>query len=181
VAELDLVRLLLGVARLGENDLESWWGSQLFSPSGRYVLPRIFPRTWQATGGELLLQSASRWHEERVGRGRRLVHLYSDLLPCKRIATAWSAEQKTTDKADPLWEELASWRNADQGRDALSNWLLDVGDGAQLPAPQAGVVVLGHVDTDAVRDDAQLVALCSRLVHAFLADPQNVPCFELAA
>ncbi|MER3411386.1 MAG: BrxE family protein, partial [Thermoleophilia bacterium] len=42
-----VVRLVLGVARLGESDLFGWWRSRGLGEAGRYVLGGWLPRTWQ--------------------------------------------------------------------------------------------------------------------------------------
>src|SRR5680860_350034 len=91
----DIVRLVLGVARLGENDLRGWWRGHALDDTGQYVLSSMFRRTWRPAALQLDISVAARMHDELLGRSTAL-HLFSDLLPCRRWATGWLAEQKTT-------------------------------------------------------------------------------------
>ena len=43
----DIVRSVLGVARLGENDLRGWWRGHALDRTGGYVLSGMFRRTWR--------------------------------------------------------------------------------------------------------------------------------------
>jgi hypothetical protein len=81
------VRLVLGVARLGEADLAGWWGSHGLDRTGSYVLSRMFRQTWRPTALELDIEAAVHRHEAASGR-RRALHLYSDELPLRRWAGA---------------------------------------------------------------------------------------------
>ena len=57
----DAVRLVLGVARLGENDLQGWWQGHAMDRTGRYVLSGMFRRTWQQQAAlELDMAAATR-------------------------------------------------------------------------------------------------------------------------
>jgi len=47
------VRLVLGVARLGEADLRGWWSCHGLDKVGSFVLKRAFPRTWQPANLDL--------------------------------------------------------------------------------------------------------------------------------
>ena len=65
----ETVKLVLGVARLGEVDLAGWWGSHGLDRVGRYVLSRSFRRTWQVAALELDILSATRRHNEAARAG----------------------------------------------------------------------------------------------------------------
>ena len=94
-------------------DLAGWWKSEIFSDSGRYVLPRIFARTWRPAGGQLLIMTARRWHDVALsGRGTAL-HLFSDGLPYLGWVQSWLAEQKTAAPPDDLFDELMAWTSAE--------------------------------------------------------------------
>src|SRR6185295_13212969 len=104
----DTVRLVLGVARLGENDLRGWWQGHALDRTGQYVLSTMFRRTWRPAALQLDVSAATRMHDELLGRSTAL-HLFSDLLPFRRWATGWLAEQKTSDDVPDLLIALESW------------------------------------------------------------------------
>ena len=56
------IRLVLGVARLGEKDLRGWWKGHAIDRTGQYVLSGIFRRTWKPAALELDVAAASRMH-----------------------------------------------------------------------------------------------------------------------
>src|SRR3954462_663603 len=97
----DIVPIVLGVARLGENDLRGWWQGHALDRTGQYVLSNMFRRTWRPVALELDISAATRMHDELLGRASAL-HLFSDLLPFRRWATGWLAEQKTTEPPPTL-------------------------------------------------------------------------------
>ena len=106
----DTIRLVLGVARLGENDLQGWWQGHAMDRTGQYVLSGMFRRTWRSAALELDMAAATRMHNELLRRPTAL-HLFSDLLPFRRWAVSWLAEQKTSEDTHPL---LSSARTLDR-------------------------------------------------------------------
>jgi hypothetical protein len=116
----DAVQLVLGVARLGENDLRGWWQGHAMDRTGRYVLSGMFRRTWRSAALELDLAAATRMHNELLGRPTAL-HLFSDLLPFRRWAVSWLAEQKTSEKIDPLLSRLEAW-TAETATESVRAW-----------------------------------------------------------
>lgn len=100
-----IVRSVLCVSRLGEADLRGWWATQSFGAAGRVVLKQRLPRTWRMAAVELDIIAAKNRHDEIIDRSNA-VHLFSDNWPVRRWASAWVAEQKTSDPADALFEEL---------------------------------------------------------------------------
>jgi hypothetical protein len=119
-ATTDAVRLVLGVARLGENDLRGWWNGHALDRTGRYVLSSMFRRTWRSAALEVDVAAATRMHHELLGRSSAL-HLFSDLLPFRRWANGWLAEQKTAPESDPLLGTLQSW-TAEESTNTLRAW-----------------------------------------------------------
>ena len=64
---LNIVRLVLGVARLGENDCRGWWNGHALDRTGQYVLSSMFQRTWRSAALELDISAAAREpHSRRV-------------------------------------------------------------------------------------------------------------------
>src|SRR3954454_18090883 len=134
----DIVRLVLGVARLGENDLRGWWRGHALDRTGQYVLSTMFPRTWRQAALQLEISAAARMHDELLGRSTAL-HLFSDLLPFRRWATGWLAEQKTAVEPEPFLDELQDWTD-DAATSAMRAWCIGVdstrgeelGDGLRL-------------------------------------------------
>jgi hypothetical protein len=117
---LDIVRLVLGVARLGENDLRGWWHGHALDRTGQYVLSTMFRRTWRAAALQLDVSAAARTHDELLGRSTAL-HLFSDLLPFRRWATGWLAEQKTSDAGHDVLATFEAW-TLDQALATLREW-----------------------------------------------------------
>jgi hypothetical protein len=114
------VRLVLGVARLGENDLRGWWNGHAMDRTGQYVLSSMFRRTWGPAALELDVAAAGEMHSQLLGRSTAL-HLFSDLLPFKRWTTGWLAEQKTAIEPDSLLGLLETW-TAEEATDSVHSW-----------------------------------------------------------
>jgi len=123
-----VVRLVLGVARLGEKDLRGWWKGHAIDRTGQYVLSSMFRRTWKPAALELDVAAASRMHQELLGRSTAL-HLFSDLLPFRRWAIGWLAEQKTAPEPDSILDPLQRW-TGDDSTETLRFWC-----GAAEPPP----------------------------------------------
>lgn len=111
------IRLVLGIARLGEQGLRGWWRSHGLGKGGQFILGRSFPRTCQPAALELDILSASYRHDDLLQRSSAL-HLFSSAFPFRRWAEGWLAEQKTLNP-DPFFVELAGW-DLNQARESLS-------------------------------------------------------------
>lgn len=171
-----VVRLVLGVARLGEADLLGWWGCRGLNRTGRFVLGGMFPRTSAQVGLELDVLSAQRRHEKALaGRGSAL-HLFSDGLPFRRWASSWLSAQKTSTTADGVFEEMATWDN-EAGVDWLSGLAGEpvpgevVADGLRLGA-------LSSVDFDS-RVKLDLIACSLASAYPGLGSDFKAPYFDL--
>jgi hypothetical protein len=134
---LDSIRLVLGIARLGESDLRGWWRGHGMDKTGKYVLSGMFRRTWRPAALELDVLAAGKIHDELLGRSTAL-HLFSDLLPFRRWALGWLAEQKTVREPDPLLTTLEAWAGGDPA-DTVRTWCgttrtsgEQIGDGLHL-------------------------------------------------
>jgi len=173
---IDTVRLVLGVARLGETDLRGWWRTHGLNATGRYVLAGAFPRTWQAAALEISIASAARTQDRLLGRSSAL-HLFSDQLPFRRWARAWVAEQKTV-VPDPLFDVLQRWDEASAvvdlrgwtGSNAAGHMEL-VGDG----------LLLGTLSQAELRDSRVRDMTARLLASAYLdqGSPLRPPYFDL--
>ncbi len=173
----DDVRILLGIARLGESDLAGWWNTRLFTRAGRYVLARSFPRTWKPAGGQLLILSCARWHNHAFSGRPSAIHLYSPHLPALGWTYAWLAEQKTTIPSDPLFDELVGWTNLDAAANAIGQWLPPSASDAE---EVAGNRRLGAIDGNALHDPATASALVAQLAKHYVptASPLQIPYFD---
>ncbi|MFN0154666.1 MAG: BrxE family protein [Gaiella sp.] len=174
----DVIRLVLGVARLGENDLRGWWKGHAMDATGQYVLSGLFPRTWRAAGLELDVMAATRMHDEVLGRSSAL-HLFSSFLPFGRWATGWLAEQKTAPQVDPLLSTLEGW-SKDDAAEGLRHWCGGV-------EPQTGEVLgdglfLGRLTASEIGDNGTLHLAARRLATAYLQQTGSLhpPYFDLA-
>src|SRR4051794_21965429 len=84
---LDIVCLVLGVARLGENDLRGWWQGHALDRTGQYVLSSMFRPTGRPAALQLDVAAAARKHDELLGQSTAM-YLFSDLLPFRRWVSA---------------------------------------------------------------------------------------------
>ncbi|MCV7421387.1 BrxE family protein [Mycobacterium yunnanensis] len=173
----DDVRILLGIARLGESDLAGWWNTRLYSRAGRFVLSRSFPRTWKPAAGQLLMLSCARWHGHAFSGRPSAIHLYSPHLPALGWANAWLAEQKTTVPVDPLFDELANWTDKGSAASSIDRWLPE---GTPEVEPVAGNLRLGFVDVRSLQDPAEASALVQQLAKCYVATPSplQIPYFD---
>lgn len=169
---------MLGVARLGENDLRGWWQGHALDATGQYVLSSMFRRTWRPAALQLDISAAARLHDELLGRSTAL-HLFSDLLPFRRWATGWLAEQKTTDVAPDLIANLAAWK-AGQAASALQEYC----GGIEPPGgePLGNGLLLGRLSSTDLDEPAMLLQTASQLGASYVDQTGALrpPYFDLA-
>jgi len=174
----DAVRLVLGVARLGENDLRGWWQGHAMDRTGRYVLSGMFRRTWRPAAIELDMAAAARMHNELLGRPTAL-HLFSDLLPFRRWAAGWLAEQKTTEETNPLLSTLEAW-TTETALESVRAW----SEQSQAPRGEClgdGLLV-GRMTAIELAEASTLKSAAQVLAAAYLdqTEPLRPPYFDLA-
>lgn len=161
---LDVVRLVLGVARLGENDLRGWWQGHALDSTGRYVLSGMFRRTWRPAALQLDVSVAARMHDELLGRSTAL-HLFSDALPFRRWAMGWLAEQKTCDDGHDLLSTFEEW-NSDRAVSTLRAWCDPV---ERTPGESLGNgLLLGRLTGQELEDPLLLLETARRLGASYL-------------
>lgn len=163
------VRLVLGVARLGEVDLFGWWRSRGLGESGRYVLGEGLPRTWLLAALEGDVLSAAARHEEVFGR-RDALHLFSDELAAKRLALSWLRERKADREANSQLEELRRW-SRENCLDRVKEWA--------GVAPQAGEVLgslrrLGTISRAELGEERRMEEVVRRLAATYTLDPTDL-------
>jgi hypothetical protein len=171
----EATRLVLGIARLGEQSMRAWWRSHGLGRGGQYVLGKTFPRTFRAAALELDIAAAAHRHDDLLGRPTAL-HLFSPMLPFRRWAEAWLAEQKTV-RPDPLLHELVSWDTAASVAQ-LREWVgaapggEAVGDG----------LLLGQISAEELADEDGLGTYARLLAAAYLDQDAGLrpPYFDLA-
>ena len=169
-----VIDLVLGVARLGEAGLRGWWPSHGLDQAGRYLLGGAFPRTWRCAALELAVASAKRRHDDVLGRSTAL-HLFSDELPFRRLASAWLAERKTGGDSSRI-DELASW-TTETAIESLRAWT-GVAPGGEVVGSG---LLLGRMDSVALEDPSTLVTVARQLTAAYLElDGFRAPYFDLA-
>jgi len=117
-------------------------------------------------------------HEELLGRSTAL-HLFSELLPFRRWAIGWLAEQKTAPQPDPLLLSLESW-TAENSIDSLVAWC----GGAKRPQGErlGDGLFLGRLTAAEIDDPATLHHTACLLAAAYLdqTGPLRPPYFDLA-
>lgn len=175
---LGIVRLVLGIARLGERDLRGWWQGHALDRTGQYVLSGMFRRTWRPAALQLDVSAAARVHDELLGRATAL-HLFSDALPFRRWTTGWLAEQKTSDRGLDLLTSIETWSD-DEAVATLRDW----GGPIDPPAgePLGNGILLGRLETGELDDPALLLQTACALCMSYLnqAGPIRPPYFDLA-
>jgi len=161
---LNLVRLVVGVARLGENDLRGWWRGHALDQTGQYVLSSMFRRTWRSAALQLDVSAAARMHDELLGRSTAL-HLFSDLLPFRRWAAGWLAEQKTSDEGHELLATFEAW-DVDRAVSTLRDWCdpVDPASGESL----GNGLLLGRLTGHELEDPVLLLRTARRLAASYL-------------
>lgn len=150
------VRLVLGVARLGEGDLARWWSSQGLNPAVRFALAG-FRRTGTVVGAELALLSAARRHHQILPRPTA-VHLFSPHLPFIGWTSAYLAELKTVGTSD-LLDELRTWTSTDLATGAVQAWRAALGPLERRVDP---------VTPDDLADPLVTTALLGQFVDSYL-------------
>lgn len=173
-----MVRLVLGIARLGESDLRGWWHGHALNSTGGYVLSGMFKRTWRAAALEMDIAAALRIHNEVLGRVNA-VHLFSDQLPFRRWAAGWLAEQKTAPETDELFTQLEGWTSEDAGT-AIRGWL---GPVESAPRKTMGKgLLLGRLSVVELADPAVQERTARLLVDAYLEQREEFmpPYFDVA-
>jgi hypothetical protein len=173
-----VIRLVLGIARLGENDLWGWWNGHALDRTGQYVLSSMFRRTWRSGALQLDVSAATRMHDELLGRSTAL-HMFSDGLPFRRWATGWLGEQKTTEGDADLLTTLETW-SADQATSTLRSWSggIDSPQGESL----GNGLLLGRLSSADLEDHGVLLQTARLLCVSYL-DQTGVlrpPYFDLA-
>ncbi len=171
----ETTRLVLGIARLGEQSMRGWWRSHGLGKGGQYVLGQTFPRTFRAAALELDVVSAVHRHDDLLGRTTAL-HLFSSMLPFRRWTEAWLAEQKTL-LPDPLFDELASW-DIDTSVARIREWTGDAPGGE----PVGDGLLLGQISVTDLADDNTVSAYARLLAAAYLEQDAGLrpPYFDLA-
>ncbi len=138
----------------------------------------MFRRTWKPAALELDVAAASRMHQELLGRSTAL-HLFSDLLPFRRWATGWLAEQKTAREPDSILDTLQHWTR-DDSTEILRSWC-----GAVDPPPAEPLgegLLLGRLAATEVDDPAMLYQTARLLTVTYLDQNNSLrpPYFDLA-
>ncbi|MDD2509989.1 MAG: BrxE family protein [Syntrophomonas sp.] len=72
----DLIRLRFIVGYLGEQLKPAWWNSSFFAPGSTMFLAPIFSKTTILAQYHGLQEAASKIHDERIGIGTSVFHLF---------------------------------------------------------------------------------------------------------
>ncbi|OBH94312.1 BrxE family protein [Mycobacterium sp. E2733] len=168
------IRLVLGIARLGEQGLRGWWRSHGLDKGGQYVLGGLFPRTKKAAALELDILSAAHRHDDVLERATAL-HLFSSAFPFRRWAEAWLAEQKTL-TPDPLLDELARW-DVETALQSLRAWSGEMPGGELVGEGR----LLGQVTSAELDEHDALLPYARLLAAAYLDQDARLrpPYFDL--
>lgn len=72
---MDILRLRIAVAHLGEKANCGWWDSAFLDPIGFRYLSLIYPKTFAAAAVLSASEAACRVHDDGIGKGR-VTHLF---------------------------------------------------------------------------------------------------------
>jgi len=140
-------------------------------------LSSMFRRTWRPAALQLDVSAAALMHDELLGRSTAL-HLFSDLLPFRRWADGWLAEQKTSEDGHDLLATFEGW-DIDHAVSTLRDW-------CEPAATATGESVgsghlLGRLTSGELDDPALLPEVARRLAGAYLDQTEAVrpPYFDL--
>jgi hypothetical protein len=177
MSEDTLVKLLLGIARLGEADLFGWWRSRGLTETGEYVLGSALPRTWAWSALEGDVLSAVTRHEEVLGRPTA-IHLFADRLPAKQWAIGWLREQKVAGRTDGFLARVRGWNR--------ETALRDIGEWAAVQPPRGTTLaegrLLGSVSGEELQAPGRAETIIRMLAAAYVDRPEafRFPYFDLA-
>ena len=76
IDEVELIRLRFIVGYLGERLQPAWWTSSFFAPGSTLFLTPIFSKTAILAQYHGMQEAASRIHDERIGIGTGVFHLF---------------------------------------------------------------------------------------------------------
>ncbi len=79
-----LIKLRLFIGYLGEKKQFGWWQSSFLSPEMDAFLGPIFPRTMLLAAYQGAIEAAVRIHDERIGIGTGVFHLFRLPRPLER-------------------------------------------------------------------------------------------------
>ncbi len=169
-----MIKLVLGISRLGEDGLRGWWRSHGLGKGGQYVLGKSFPRTGRAAALELDILSAAHRHDDLLERSTAL-HLFSSAFPYRRWAEAWLSEQKTL-PADSLFDELTNW-DLDDALKELRLWAGDSPGGELIGEG----LLLGQLTQAEMANDDAMLSYARLLAAAYLDQEASLrpPYFDL--
>ncbi len=71
----ELFDLRRAIARIGQSDWLSWWDCHALTPTGDYVVPRLFRRTPELSAAHVAFMAARTEHERRLPE-ERVIHLF---------------------------------------------------------------------------------------------------------
>ncbi len=144
-----ILQLRLLIARTANKDSLAWWDDESLTPSGRYLLERLFPMAPPLAGRSLALSAAQARHQAAFANKKKALHLYRlDSDNQDKLALRFEPLLPVAVPGDPI-ETIA----------ALRQHLLDlVGESTytvirrtdahglrlEIPPPPAGVSPLLH-------------------------------------
>lgn len=159
-----LFRLRIAIARIGENDWLRWWNSEALGPAGRYVTPRVFKRAPALAAAHMSILAARARHDGAVPK-EPLVHLFDlgeeleggfERWLIQRKANGWLPPSMPDPKPDQVESVAAALR------------AVGIEPGESLDSTN-GFVVLGILDSSAIREERSRTEVVTALAAAYAA------------
>lgn len=161
----EVFNLRRAIARIGQSDWLSWWDCHALTPTGDYVVPRLFRRTRELSAAHVAFVAARAEHERYLPK-ERVVHLF-DFGEAKEGAfERWLVARKR----DGWTPENPLPGPTEESRQDTERALKAVGLFGRSARSHAGQVVLVEtVDADVLENPATILELAHRLAGSYSA------------
>lgn len=159
-----LFNLRRAVARIGEADWLSWWDCHALTPTGDYVVSRLFRRTPELSAAHVAFMAARAEHQRLLPK-ERVVHLFDFGEAQEGAFERWLVARKA-DGWKPNGSLQGPTEDSKQDtRRALKAVGVSLG-GARAAEGQT-TVLIETVDADVLESPAASMDLARRLAEAY--------------
>ncbi len=161
---IDIAKLRIAIGYLGEKSQYAWWGSSFFIPASRTYLAPVFGKTALLTRYYGMREAATLVHDERIGVGKGVFHLFRLPETIERDLHVILSEPET---ADSLLDIVETKESAEEFLNDFTG---------NLTMEAIGPVRIGTESEMKNRSVWQIVA--QHFLKAFEADSKSFPFFS---
>jgi len=159
----ELFSLRHSIARIGQADWLAWWDCHALSPTGDYVVGRLFRRTPQFSAAHVAFLAARTEHRRRLPK-ERLVHLFDFGEAHEGTFERWLIARKSDGWTPDAEPPTPTGATKDDSGAALKAAGLSV-NGSEPVDGQA--ILLETVEERVLEDPAEVLKLARRLAAAY--------------